>query len=333
MTLIQKLTEDAKACERKARVALPECEAAKTLQAARRVADDGIGIPVLVSPADIICATAEKVGVDLTGMQIVDTSDADALEELASRFMDAGKPRMLSAKGIRRKLKNPMWWAMVMEELGDVDCTFCGHVNTTGDVLMCAQMTIGLAEGVDVPSILALVETPGFEGPEGGVICFTDCGLNPEPNASELASIAISAADGVRSIMGWEPRVGFLSFSTKGSGAGQSVERMREALDLVHERRPDIAADGELQLDAAIDEAVAAKKVGGASEVAGRANVLVFPDLNSANIAVKLVQRFAKGAAYGHTLNGFAKPVADSSRGATVDEIVGDIAMLVLSTR
>lgn len=333
MTLIQKLTEDAKACERKARVALPECEAAKTLQAARRVADDGIGIPVLVSPADTIRATAEEAGVDLTGMQIVDTSDADALEELASRFMDAGKPRMLSAKGIRRKLKNPMWWAMVMEELGDVDCTFCGHVNTTGDVLMCAQMTIGLAEGVDVPSILALVETPGFEGPEGGVICFTDCGLNPEPNASELVSIAISAADGVRSIMGWEPRVGFLSFSTKGSGAGQSVERVREALDLVHERRPDIAADGELQLDAAIDEAVAAKKVGGASEVAGRANVLVFPDLNSANIAVKLVQRFAKGAAYGHTLNGFAKPVADSSRGATVDEIVGDIAMLVLSTR
>lgn len=333
MTLIQKLTEDAKACERKARVALPECEAAKTLQAARRVTDDGIGIPVLVSPADVIRATAEEAGVDLTGMQIVDTSDADALEELASRFMDADKPRMLSAKGIRRKLKNPMWWAMIMEELGDVDCTFCGHVNTTGDVLMCAQMTIGLAEGVDVPSILALVETPGFEGPEGGVICFTDCGLNPEPNASELASIAISAADGVRSIMGWEPRVGFLSFSTKGSGAGQSVERVREALDLVHERRPDIAADGELQLDAAIDEAVAAKKVGGASEVAGRANVLVFPDLNSANIAVKLVQRFAKGAAYGHTLNGFAKPVADSSRGATVDEIVGDIAMLVLSTR
>lgn len=333
MTLIQKLTEDAKACERKARVALPECEAAKTLQAARRVADDGIGIPVLVSPADVIRATAEEAGIDLAGMEIVDTSDADALEELASRFMDAGKPRMLSAKGIRRKLKNPMWWAMVMEELGDVDCTFCGHVNTTGDVLMCAQMTIGLAEGVDVPSILALVETPGFEGPEGGVICFTDCGLNPEPNASELASIAISAADGVRSIMGWEPRVGFLSFSTKGSGAGQSGERVREALDLVHERRPDIAADGELQLDAAIDEAVAAKKVGGASEVAGRANVLVFPDLNSANIAVKLVQRFAKGAAYGHTLNGFAKPVADSSRGATVDEIVGDIAMLVLSTR
>ena len=326
MTLIQKLTEDAKACERKARVALPECEAAKTLQAARRVADDGIGIPVLVSPADVIRATAEEAGIDLAGMQIVDTSDADALEELASRFMDAGKPRMLSAKGIRRKLKNPMWWAMVMEELGDVDCTFCGHVNTTGDVLMCAQMTIGLAEGVDVPSILALVETPGFEGPEGGVICFTDCGLNPEPNASELASIAISAADGVRSIMGWEPRVGFLSFSTKGSGAGQSVERVREALDLVHERRPDIAADGELQLDAAIDEAVAAKKVGGASEVAGRANVLVFPDLQAGNIGYKLTQRIG-GANCFAVLQGLAKPCNDLSRGCSSDDIVNTVAM------
>jgi len=352
MNLIQKLTEEAKAAGAR-RVAMPECEAVKTLQAARRVLDDGIGTPVLVSPADVISATAEQAGVSLEGMEVVDTTDADALEERAVRFMAAGQ-RMLSDKGIRRKMKMPMWYAMVMEELGEVDCTFCGHTNTTGDVLMCAQMTIGLAEGVDVPSILALVDTPGFEGPEGSVICFTDCGLNPEPNASELASIAISAADGVRSIMGWEPRVGFLSFSTDGSGAGQSIERVDEVTDavlalgggagsaqgtggmatkLVHERRPELAADGEFQLDAAIDPAVAAKKVGRESDVAGRANVLVFPDLNAANIAVKLIQRFAKGAAYGHTLNGFKRPVADSSRGATVEEIVGDIAMLVLSAR
>ena len=325
-TLIDTLIKDAKGAPK--RVALPECEADKTLQAARRVLDDGIGTPVLVSPRAVIEETAARANVSLEGMEIVDSGDADALEALAVRFMGAGKPRLLSEKGIRRKLKNPMYYAMVMEELGDVDCTFCGHVNTTGDVLMCAQMTIGLKEGVDVPSILALVETPGF-----GVICFTDCGLNPEPNASELASIAISAADGVHSIMGWEPRVAFLSFSTDGSGAGESVDRVEEAVKLVHERRADIAADGEFQLDAAIDPAVAAKKVKRDSDVAGSANVLVFPDLNAANIAVKLIQRFAKGAAYGHTLNGFAKPVADSSRGATVEEIVGDIAMLVLAAR
>lgn len=331
MSLIDKLIEDAKAAPSR-RVALPECEADKTLLAARRVLDDGVGTPVLVSPRAVIDETAARAGVSLEGMEIIDTSDEAAADELAERYM-AGGQRLLSAKGTRRKIKNPMWYAMVLEELGEVDCTFCGHTNTTGDVLMSAQTIIGLKEGVDVPSIFALVETEGFEGPEGNVICFADCGLNPEPTASELASIAISAADNVASIMGWEPRVGFLSFSTCGSGAGSSVDRVNEAVALVHERRPDIAADGEFQLDAAIDEGVAAKKVNRESAVAGRANVLIFPDLNSANLAVKIVQRFAHGAAYGHTLSGFKRPVADSSRGATVDEIVGDIAMLVLSAR
>ena len=229
MNLIQKLTEEAKAAPTR-RVAMPECEAVKTLQAARRVLDDGIGTPVLVSPADVISATAEQAGVSLEGMEVVDTTDADALEERAARFM-ATNQRMLSDKGIRRKMKMPMWYAMVMEELGEVDCTFCGHTNTTGDVLMCAQMTIGLAEGVDVPSILALVDTPGFEGPEGSVICFTDCGLNPEPNASELASIAISACqevDGVSSLLtGNLPD--FMS-GKKMSGKGVRVEMDGEGI-------------------------------------------------------------------------------------------------------
>ncbi len=330
-TLIEKLIADAKGTPK--RVALPECEAANTLLAARRVLDEGIGTPVLVSPRDVIEATAAEAGVSLEGMEIIDNTDEAAADALAERYMATGTPRLISAKGARRKIKNPMYFAMMMEELGDVDCTFCGHTNTTGDVLMCAQTIIGLAEGVDVPSIFALVETEGFEGPEGNVIAFTDCGLNPEPTAEELASIAISAADNVRSIMAWEPRVAFLSFSTDGSGAGVSVDRVKQAIELVHERRADLAVDGEFQLDTAIDPKVAAKKVKRESDVAGRANVLVFPDLNAANIAVKLIQRFAHGAAYGHNLSGFKCPVADSSRGATVEEIVGDIAMLVLSAR
>lgn len=330
-TLIEKLIEDAKSAPK--RVAMPECEAANTLLAARQVADDGIGTPVLVSSREVIEATAADAGVSLDGMEIVDNTDEAAADALAERYMATGAPRLISAKGARRKIKNPMYYAMMMEELGDVDCTFCGHTNTTGDVLMCAQTIIGLQEGVDVPSILALVETPGFEGPEGNVICFTDCGLNPEPSAEELASIAIAAADGSAAMMDWQSRVGFLSFSTTGSGAGESVDKVNAAIELVHERRPDILVDGEFQLDAAIDPKVAAKKVKRESDVAGKANVLVFPDLNSANIAVKLVQRFAHGSAYGHNLSGFKCPVADSSRGATVTEIVGVIAMLVLSAR
>lgn len=328
-TLIDQLIDKAKGAPK--RVAMPECEAENTLLAARRVADEGIGTPVLVSPKEVIEETAAKAGVSLDGMEIVENNEEN-IEALATRYMAKGG-RLISEKASRRKAKNSMYYAMMMEELGDVDCTFCGHINTTGDVLMCAQTIIGLAEGVDVPSILALVDTPGFEGPEGSVICFTDCGLNPEPTAEELASIAIAAADGASAMMGWESRVGFLSFSTVGSGAGESVNRVNEAIELVHQRRPDIKADGEFQLDAAIDPKVAAKKVTRDSDVAGKANVLVFPDLNSANISVKMIQRFAHGAAYGHNLSGFKCPVADSSRGATVEEIVGDIAMLVLSAK
>lgn len=315
------------------RVALPECNNADTLLAARQVADDGIGTPVLVSPKDTIEATAAEAGVSLDGMEIVDTTDDAAAEELADRYMAAGRARLISRKAARRKIKNPLYYAMMLEELGDVDCTFCGHTNTTGDVLMAAQMIIGLADGVDVPSILALVQTPGFDGPEGDVIALADCGLNPEPTPEELASIAIAASDNVASLMGWEPRCAFISYSTDGSGESPSVVRIRQAIEIARTRRPDLAFDGEFQLDAAIVPATAAKKVKRESAVAGRANVLIFPDLNCANTAVKLIQLFAHGRGYGHNLSGFRCPVADSSRGSSVEEMVGDIAMLVLSAR
>lgn len=326
--LIDQLIERAKSNPK--RVALPECEAEKTLLAAKRVLDEGIGTPVLVSPREVIEQTAAACGVSLEGMEVVDNTDPEGIEALASRYMAAGE-RLISEKASRRKIKNPMYYAMMMEELGDVDCTFCGHVNTTGDVLLAAQTIIGMQEGVDVASILAVVQTPGFEGPEGDVMVLTDCGLNPEPSAEDLASIAIAACDNVSALMGWEPRAAFLSFSTTGSGAGESVERVTRALEIVHERRPELKVDGEFQLDAAIVPAVAEKKVTRESEVAGRANILVFPDLNAANIAVKTIQLFAHGMGFGHNLSGFRRPVADSSRGASVEEIVGDIAMLILS--
>ena len=177
MALIDELIEKARKTPKV--VALPECENEDTLFAARRVADDGIGTPVLVSPADVIAQTAERAGVSTEGMRIVDTADAEAADAHAERYMSAGRERLFSAKAARRKLKNPLNYAMMLEELGDVDCTFCGHTNTTGDVLMAAQMIIGLADGVDVPSILALVQTPGFSGPEGDFIALADCGLNP----------------------------------------------------------------------------------------------------------------------------------------------------------
>lgn len=329
MALVENLIEKAKLSPK--RVALAECDSEKTLRAARIVLDSGVGYPVLVNDPAVIRETAERASVDLTGMEIVDATDNDAKDALVAQYYPMVPKRDLSEKAYRRKINNPMGYAMMLEAVGKVDCSFQGHTNTTGDVMLTALSIIGLQEGVSTPSIFALVETPGFEGPEGNVIVFTDCGLNSEPDEEQLASIAIAAADNIRSIMGWEPRVAFLSFSTDGSGRSASVDRVRAAVEKVHALRPDIKADGEFQLDAAIDPEVAAAKIKRPSEVAGRANILVFPDLNSANIGIKLVQRFAHGLGVGHTLSGFRKPVADSSRGATVEEMVGDIAMVVLA--
>lgn len=327
-TVLEFLTERAKMSPK--RVALPECEAEKTLLAARYVLDNGMGYPVLVNDPALIKETAAKAGVCLEGMEIVDITDEAGQDALVEKYLET--PRDMSAKGYKRKISgNALNYAMMMVAVDDADCIFCGHTNTTGDVLITAFKTIGLQDGVDVASIFALVETPGFNGPEGERIIFADCGLTPEPTAPKLASIAIAAADGAAKLMGWESRVAFLSFSTDGSGRGESVDKVKEALEIIKERRPDIKADGEFQLDAAIVPEIANAKVKRPSEVAGRANVLIFPDLNSANIGIKLVQLFAGGSGYGHTISGLKKPVADSSRSATVEEMIGDIAMVILA--
>lgn len=328
MSLIETLIEKAKQTPK--RIALPECEAEKTLLAARRVLDEGIGTPVLVNDPAVIQETAQKAGVSLEGMEIWDTTDEARRDEVAAKYMAYPK-LMLSEKGAKRKMKNPMYYAMILEAVGEVDCTFCGHVNTTGDVLVCAQQTIGMQDGVDVPSIFALTEIPGFEGPEGSLIALADCGLNAEPAADELASIAIATCDNIQALMGWEPRCAFLSFSTLGSGTSPLVDKTLEAIHIAKERRPDLKIDGEFQLDAAIVPAVAEKKVKRESEVAGKANILIFPELTSANLGIKMIQLFAKGKGYGHTLSGFCKPVADSSRGSSVEEMVGDIAMVAIA--
>lgn len=195
---------------------------------------------------------------------------------------------------------------------------------------MASEMIIGLQEGISTVSSTGILLIPGYEGPEGNLLGIADCAVCPAPDSKELADIAISTADTLHSLMGWEPRVALLSFSTKGSASHDRVATVLKALEMVRERRPDLLIDGELQLDSAIVPEVAAKKVRGDSPVAGRANILIFPDLNAGNIGVKLVQRFAKGVAYGPLLQGFAKPVSDLSRGAPVEEIVGAVTMVAV---
>lgn len=227
-------------------------------------------------------------------------------------------------------MKNPLYFAMAMEAVDDADCTFAGINYTTGDVIWAAQTVIGFAEGISTASSIGVFDIPDYEGSEGNLLAFGDSGVCTNPDAEELASIAISACDTVRALLEWEPRCALVSYSTCGSLEGPLIEKVTEALRIANERRPDLAIDGEFQLDAAIDPRVAAKKVKRESVVAGKANIVIWPDLNVGNVAVKLVQQFGKADAYGPIMQGFRRIVSDCSRGAQVSELVGNIAISAL---
>jgi phosphate acetyltransferase len=307
------------------RVVLPEAQEEKILKAARAVCDMDIAIPILVGKPDDISELAARLDVSLDDIAIVDNTEEAKIDHLSEEYLK--NSQVLPLRTLKRMMKDPMNFAAVMVALNEADCMVAGLSHTTGEVIIASEMIIGLKEGISTVSSMGIMSIPGFEGPEGDLIAIADCAVCAAPGDQELADIAISTADTVRSLLGWEPRVALLSFSTKGSAAHERVDTVLRALEMVRERRPDILIDGELQLDSAIVPEVAAKKVPGESPVAGRANVLIFPNLESGNIGVKLVQRFANGAAYGPLLQGFSKTVSDLSRGAPVAEIVGAITM------
>jgi phosphate acetyltransferase len=223
-----------------------------------------------------------------------------------------------------------MHFALILEHVGEIDGVVAGLNHTTGEVILAAQMIIGIREGISTVSSVGIWSIPGFEGSEGEFLAHADCAVNPDPTSEELADIAIASADTIGQLMGWEPRVVMLSFSTKGSMVHPSVDKVINALEIARRRRPELLIDGELQLDSAISPAVAAKKIKEPSAVAGRANILIFPNLDAGNIGVKLVQNFAKASACGPLLQGFRKPVSDLSRGAPLEDIVGVVSMLVI---
>ena len=231
---------------------------------------------------------------------------------------------------MKRLTSDPVRCGMFLLKAGYVDCVAAGKEYSTGDVITEAMQGVGLQEGVQAASSLGIADIPGFDGPQGQMLGIADCAVTAQPDAEALAGIAISSADTVRDLLGWEPRVALLAFSTLGSAKHETVDTVIEAVQKVHELRPDIKCDGEFQLDSAIIPAVAQHKVKRESEVAGKANVLIFPNLHAGNIGVKLIQIFGHANAYGPVLQGFSKPVCDFSRSAPVDEMLGNVAMLVI---
>ena len=324
MDLMEQLR--AKAAADVQKVAFFEADDPKMMEVVGELTKANLAECYIVGDGETLRNVAEQVSVDLTNVHVVDLSDEEATEAFAVRF-EAAPDCSFKSKAIRRRAKKPMDRCLMMQQLGDVDITFGGLCCSTGEVILGGMTYIGLADGVDTISSLGVFNIPGWDGSEGPLLGFGDAAVCVDPDPEQLASIAITSAETVRALMGWEPRVAMLSYSTDGSAEGPLVDKVRAAVEVAHTRRPDLKIDGEFQLDSAIRPEIAAKKVHRESEVAGKANVLVCPDINVGNIGVKLVQNFAHADAYGPMLQGFKKIVCDCSRSAPVSELVGNVVM------
>lgn len=320
----------AKAKANPKRVAFPEANNIKMLAAMQEVASKGYAETVVVGNIEEVKTLVKENNIDDSKFKYIDNLDEKYSNDVLQRYLKL--PNIIfGEKSLLRRMKDPLNFALMMEAVGDVDVTFAGINSSTGEVIYAAQTLIGLEDNLDTISSIGIAEMPNYTFSYGSnIIAVGDCAVCTNPSASELASIAIAACDTMKAVTGYEPRCAMLSYSTCGSGSGELVDKVTSAIKIAKEKRPDLKIDGEFQLDSAIVPEVATKKVKKESEVAGKANILIFPDLNAGNIGVKLIQRFGGANAYGPLLQGFKKICCDCSRGAPISEMVGNIAISVV---
>lgn len=323
---LDKIIERAKTDKQK--IVLPEGSDIRTVQAARAILDAGIADVIILGSESEVTAH----GIDVSDATVIDPRESDLLEPYAQKFAELRKKKGVTINEAREQMKDESYFGVMMVYMDDADGMVSGACHSTADTLRPALQILKTAPGTELVSSFFVEDVPDCPYGDDGLFVFADCALNIYPTAEELAEIAIASASSFEQLCGGEPRVAMLSYSSYGSGKGESVEKMAEATRIAKERAPQLQLDGELQVDAAIVDTVAALKAPD-SPVAGKANVLIFPNIDAGNIAYKLVQRLAKADAFGPILQGVAKPVNDLSRGCSADDIVGTVAVTCVQSQ
>jgi len=312
-----------KAAQRKKTIILPESHDERVLRAAEILTKEKIASIITLGNDDKIRSDASKSGIDLQGIRIIDIDKSDKLSDFANIFYNQRKHKGVTIEQARETVRRDIFFAGMMVREGMAHGSVAGSIATTADITRSGIFCVGLGEGMSILSSFFLMVFPDI------VYTFADCAVNPNPDAKQLADIAICTADNHKKLLGEVPYIAMLSFSTKGSAEHELVDKVREATKLIQEKRSDLIVDGELQFDAAIIDSIGKKKAPG-SKVAGRANVLIFPDLNAGNIGYKIAQRLGKAEAIGPVNQGLKKPFFDLSRGCSVDDIVNTASIACL---
>jgi phosphate acetyltransferase len=330
MLLLDRLMHRAR--QTPARIVLCESEDPRVLKAAAQAAEDGLAHIILVGDGGRIRADAQTHACDIAKMDVVDPRRSTLRPVLAAVLLHLRQKRGMTKEQAETAVLDPLTFAMLMLREGHADGSVAGAVHTTADVVRGAIQIVGIRPGVRlVSSFFLMLRDEPFHTSTQAMI-FSDCGLVIDPNAEELAEIALAAADSARTLLDTEPKLAMLSFSTSGSAQHVMVDKVRRATELVRARQPDLAVDGEIQLDAAIVPGIAERKIP-ESRVAGQANVLIFPNLDVANICYKLTERLGHAVAIGPLLQGLNKPANDLSRGCSSEDVYNVIALTVLQSQ
>lgn len=321
IALLENIKE--KASKRKKTIVLPESHDERVLRAAEILTKNGIANVVTLGNENKIREDAQKIGLNLTGIRIIDPEKSEKLSDFANIFFNLRKHKGMTIEKAHETMKRDLFFGAMMVREGMADGNVAGSYASTGDVLRAALQCVGMPDGISIVSSFFIMIFPEKN------YAYADCAVVPDPDATQLADIAITTADNYKKLTGEEPYIAMLSFSTKGSADHPLIDKVREATKMIKERRPDLNVDGELQFDAAVVDSIGKKKAP-ESSVAGRANVLVFPDLQAGNIGYKIAQRMGKAEAVGPVVQGLKKPLFDLSRGCSVDDIVNTSAIAAL---